>query len=300
MCGITVSASLNGKPANRLLVPIMLSQMMGRGDCLPETGEVLMGAMGCNRLAIVDAEHGRQPVFNERGDVAVVYNGEIYNHRRLATELIRAGHRLSSACDTEILVHGYEEWGADLLPRLQGMYAFVVLDQPRRRIFAARDPFGIKPLYYSRRGDELLFASEMKALLRTGAVDIRAVPPGGFLDNGCESARQYLPRPAEIQISVDDAKKKLRRRLRDSVRSMLDTELPVAVLCSGGIDSSAVLFEATQTSAKVTAYAIGTSMESPDVAAALSVAEFLGVPFRPVLVEEAALLRSVPEVRRCK
>lgn len=296
MCGIAVSASLNGAPANRLLVPTMLSQMPGRGDCLSETSETSLGTLGCNRLAIVDVAHGMQPMLNEQGDIAIVFNGEIYNTAELTDTLSRAGHRFASECDTEILVHAYEQWGEAMLSELRGMFAFVVLDQSQRRVFAGRDPFGIKPLFYSRRGDQFLFASEIKALVKAGAATIQVVPPGGYVDNGVESSRLHFPRPLEIELPQEDAKAKLRGLLRQSVRSMLQTDLPVAILCSGGIDSSAVLYEAAQTSANITAYSIGTSLDAPDVAAARKLTRLLRVPFRPILVSETSLLESIPQV----
>lgn len=296
MCGIAVLASLNVHLPRSDSVVTMLEHMRGRGDCPPKIDELPLGAFGCIRLRIVDPAGGAQPVFNEDRTVAVVFNGELYNYRSLAATLEKLGHRFQSKCDTEVLVHGYEEWGGELLSRLEGMYAFVVLDQPRRRVFAARDPFGIKPLYYSKMGDDLLFASEMKALLKAGATDVRVVPPGGFVDNGAESPRLYFPHSNAQSVAPEEAKRELRERLARSVRSMLQTELSVAILCGGGIDSSAVLYEAAQTSANFVVYAIGTSAAASDVEAARRLCEVLQARFRPVIVSEEELLQSVPQV----
>lgn len=277
----------------------MLAQMVGRGDRPPAAKNVGAHALGCVRLAIVDAPGGGQPSLNEHGDVAVVFNGEIYNHRELRSQLQHLGHRFRSGCDTEVIVHAYEEWGKGLLSRLRGMYAFVVVDNAGKRILAGRDPFGIKPLYYGRQGTQVLFASEIKALVRAGADEVRNVPAGGYVDNGHESGREQFPHASLLDIDPDEAKSEIRRLLESSVRSMVDTELPVAVLCGGGVDSSAVLYEAAHSCKNVTVYAVGVSSEASDVRAARCVAQQLDLPFRPVIVDETSLLQSVPDVVAC-
>src|SRR6202023_1644272 len=130
-------------------------------------------ALGMRRLSIIDLKTGHQPVWNETRDVAVIYNGELYNYRELRERLILSGHRFSTQSDTEILVHAWEEWGEDCLPALRGMFAFALLDLRRRHatvpvLFLARDPLGIKPLYYTQAPDGFAFASEIRALLAAG------------------------------------------------------------------------------------------------------------------------------------
>src|SRR5579863_3021448 len=132
-------------------------------------------ALGMRRLSIIDLAGGHQPVWNESRDVAVVYNGELYNYRELRERLQMAGHRFLTQSDTEILVHGWEEWGEDLLDELRGMFAFALLDLRKHfatvpLVFLARDPLGIKPLYYSQTEEGFAFASELRALLASGAV----------------------------------------------------------------------------------------------------------------------------------
>src|SRR3954447_14214935 len=121
-------------------------------------------ALANRRLAIIDLEHGEQPMANEDGSVLVVQNGEIYNHEALRADLHARGHRFATRCDTEVLVHGYEEQGERFLERLRGMFAIAIWDARERRLLLARDRFGIKPLYYRAVGAELSFASELDAL----------------------------------------------------------------------------------------------------------------------------------------
>jgi len=133
-------------------------------------------AVGMRRLSIIDLPGGQQPIWNESRDVAVIFNGEIYNYKELRNRLSVAGHKFKTNSDTEILVHGWEEWGEDLLNELRGMFAFALLDL--RKLFAtvpvlflARDPLGIKPLYYAQTEKGFLFASEVRALLASGVLE---------------------------------------------------------------------------------------------------------------------------------
>ena len=123
-------------------------------------------SLGFRRLSIIDLEGGRQPILNEDGTKVLVFNGEIYNYRPLREALLAAGHTFTTQADSEVLLHGYEEWGTDLLLKLRGMFAFVIWDKEKRELFGARDYFGIKPLYYAQMGETLLFASEIKAFLK--------------------------------------------------------------------------------------------------------------------------------------
>src|SRR5690606_1004474 len=123
------------------------------------------------RLSIIDVAGGRQPMSNEDGSIWITYNGEIYNHLELRRDLEARGHRYRTHADTETIVHAYEEWGDTCVTRLRGMFAFAIWDTRRRRLLLARDRLGIKPLYYARRGDTLLFGSEIKAILASGRID---------------------------------------------------------------------------------------------------------------------------------
>ena len=123
-------------------------------------------ALGIRRLSIIDLESGTQPIFNEDRTKVIVYNGEVYNYRALRAELTAKGHQFTTQSDTEVVVHGYEEFGEALLPKLRGMFAFVIWDTVKKELFGARDPFGIKPFYYAQMGDAFLFGSEIKAFFQ--------------------------------------------------------------------------------------------------------------------------------------
>jgi asparagine synthase (glutamine-hydrolysing) len=231
-------------------------------------------ALGMRRLSIIDLKSGQQPVANEDGSVWVVFNGEIYNYRELTAELLAKGHRFSTASDTEVLVHLYEEHGDRLTERLRGMFAFALWDAPRRRLLLARDRLGIKPLYYAATGSGVAFGSELKALLASGwvsrEVDPRAVrayltygyvpdplailagatklPPGHTVtveDGRPGTPREYWqPTTAfrdRLRLSDAEAAAGLESRLISAVQSHLVSDVPVGAFLSGGLDSSTVL-----------------------------------------------------------
>ncbi len=154
----------------------MLAAIVHRG---PDEEGIMVAppiAAGARRLSIIDLPGGSQPVWNETGTLAVVFNGEIYNFRELREELEARAHQFRSQSDTEVIVHAYEEWGEDCVKRLRGMFAFAVIELPQgrngraTRVFLARDRVGIKPLYYARADGIFLFASEVRALLASGLV----------------------------------------------------------------------------------------------------------------------------------
>jgi asparagine synthase (glutamine-hydrolysing) len=227
-------------------------------------------ALAARRLSIIDLAHGHQPIENEDGSAVVVQNGEIYNYRELKRELEGRGHRFATDCDTEVLVHGYEEWGEAFVERLRGMFAIALWDKRRERLLLARDRFGIKPLYYRHVDGGLSFASELKAMLEqpgfsreidpkaiaaylafnsipaplTIFTEARKLPPGHLLtwEWGEATLRRYArpgPPPAgEVRSgSAEQLAEELREVLDDSVRAHLVADVPVGVLLSGGVDS---------------------------------------------------------------
>src|SRR5690606_19855864 len=171
MCGIAGILSLDGRPAPPEQVRAMCGAIVHRGP--DDEGYYVDAeiAMGMRRLSILDLDGGHQPMSNEDGSVWAVFNGEIYNYRELRRQLESRGHVLRTAGDTETLVHLYEEHGADFVPWLRGMFALAIWDRRRRTLLLARDRLGIKPLFYAQRGGLLYFASEVKALLQSPAVD---------------------------------------------------------------------------------------------------------------------------------
>ncbi len=224
--------------------------------------------LGHRRLSIIDIEGGHQPMSNEDGSVWIVFNGEIYNHESLRKELGQQGHQFKSRCDTEAILHLYEERGADCVNDLRGMFAFAIWDEPRRRLLLARDRLGIKPLYYLVRGDRLLFASEIKSILQwdgyNPSVDLAALDhfltfrygpaqhtifkdilklrPGERLiwENGKIQSDFYwtLPEPdADIDAGPDEIADTLHRNIEESVRIRLESDVPLGTYLSGGVDS---------------------------------------------------------------
>ncbi|MDQ2923017.1 MAG: asparagine synthase (glutamine-hydrolyzing), partial [Candidatus Dormibacteraeota bacterium] len=193
MCGICGVAG--GDPAGgRELVERMCSAMVHRGP--DDSGSVQVDgvALGMRRLSIIDIAGGHQPMRNEDSSVWVIQNGEIYNHLELRDLLVAAGHTFNTQSDTEVLVHGYEEWGEEMVERLNGMFAFAVFDRRRGAVLLARDRMGIKPLHYAIEGKRLVFASELKALLRDPALR-RGIDPAA-LDQYL--AYEFVPSPASI------------------------------------------------------------------------------------------------------
>ena len=320
MCGICGIVSSNG-PADPDRLAAMSAKLVHRG---PDSDGVFaegQAALAARRLAIIDLQTGDQPIANEDATVHVVQNGELYNYRELRAELERAGHRFRTHGDTEVLVHLYEQEGLAFARRLRGMFAIALWDARRRRLVLARDRFGIKPLYYlySERGLE--FASELRALPR-GEIDldaleaflafnsipapltifreVRKLPPGHLLawEDGKARIERFArpaPEPADRLRGDDEAEliEELRARLRDSVRAHLVSDVPVGVLLSGGIDSSALAALAAQeTPEPVRTFSIGFEERSFDeLGDARLVAERYGTRHRElVLRPDAALL----------
>src|SRR5271166_243153 len=241
-------------------------------------------ALGMRRLSIIDLPGGHQPVWNETRDVAVIFNGELYNYRELRERLILAGHHFQTRSDTEILVHGWEEWGEDLLDELRGMFAIALLDLRKHfatvpLVFLARDPLGIKPLYYAQTEDGFAFASELRALLASGCVpralstdaltsyllfgsvsepltmaeNVFSLPPGHrlllYVPDRRRSPRarpwwdpRRSPAARDPRRPQDfaSAVPRVRALLDDAVQAHLIADVPVGLFLSSGLDSSAI------------------------------------------------------------
>jgi asparagine synthase (glutamine-hydrolysing) len=226
--------------------------------------------LGHTRLSIIDlSSAGHQPMTNEDGTIWLTYNGEVYNHRDVREPLEASGHTYRSQTDSETIIHAYEEWGDACVDRFRGMFAFAIWDGPRRRLLLARDRLGVKPLYYAVVGSTLVFASEIKAILRSGYLEpraaegavpeylalgylagegtmfagIRKLPPGHVLvwDDGRLEVRRYwrlVFQPAAA--SPADLQGQFRHLFEESVRMRLMSDVPLGVFLSGGLDSSAI------------------------------------------------------------
>ncbi|MBQ8646908.1 MAG: asparagine synthase (glutamine-hydrolyzing) [Oscillospiraceae bacterium] len=165
MCGIVGFASRSKEYDKQTVLNEMMQAIAHRGPDGEGSFVDEAVALGHRRLSIIDLEGGAQPMYNETGSLVVVFNGEIYNFQQLKAELQELGHTFATRSDTEVLLHGYEQWGKELLQRLRGMFAFALWDQDTKTLFCARDHFGIKPLYYYQDGDVLLFGNEIKSFL---------------------------------------------------------------------------------------------------------------------------------------
>lgn len=280
MCGI---AGFVG-PRNDQLLKAMADSIRHRGpdgEGYHFCGEGQV-SLAHRRLSITDIVGGQQPMWNEDNTVGIVFNGEIYNHMVLRAELQQLGHLFKSHhSDTEVLVHGYEEWGADLLLRLNGMFAFCIYDQRRKQLFLSRDRFGEKPLYYSLFNGQFAFASELKALLVHSGIrqeidpvslqkyfgygfipapyslyrNVAKLPAGHYLIYDIPKASASLHRYWQYRVqpdrsyevaNQDDLAEELRSRLTTAVKRRMVADVPVGIFLSGGIDSSSVLACASQ------------------------------------------------------
>jgi asparagine synthase (glutamine-hydrolysing) len=245
--------------------------------------------LGMRRLSIIDIAGGHQPVFNEDKSIWIVFNGEIYNFPELRSELLARGHRFSTHTDTEVIVHLYEEHGADCVKKLRGMFAFALYDERAGRLLLARDRLGIKPLHYALDNGSLLFASEMRAILAvrpdlaqvdqaallqymyfgyipdpaTAFQSIRKLPPGHLLEfeKGKIRLRQYWDFPqygTYEPAGEEELLEELEFRLAEAVRIRLIADVPLGAMLSGGMDSSTIVaLMARATSQPVKTFSIG-------------------------------------------
>lgn len=330
MCGIVGFAALG--PRAPIAPPEVLHAMAEAivhrgpdGEGLLHEGPV---ALGMRRLAIVDVAGGQQPIWNERRSVAVVFNGEIYNYPALRERLLARGHTLATHSDTEALVHLYEDHGLELMQHLDGMFAFALYDFEAQRLLIARDRMGEKPLHYTQADGQLLFASELKSLLRHPAFQARLepralsrflqheyvpspmsifqgvhkLPPAHFLvlEGGELSVKPYwrldlTPRPKPPK--PHEAAAELRERLGVAVRKQLMADVPLGVFLSGGLDSSTVAALATQAGSRLKTFAIGfedASFDESDHAA--TVAKHLGCEHHLEVLSPSKLVDLVPQL----
>ena len=315
MCGIV---GYWGRAGDLDLVRRMCDTIVHRG---PDDEGIHLGervALGMRRLAIIDRAHGAQPISNEDGTITVVYNGEIYNHDELRERLKARGHQFRSRADTEVLVHGYEEWGEEgLLSRLNGMFAFAIHDARRDRLFLARDRLGIKPLYYTRQGGVLYFVSEVKALMPVDEVSfqpdeavvpeylalryvpaprtlfrgIHKIPAGHYMtvDAGGNDriVRYWYPEAPNEKLRDDEYLQRFAELFEDAVRIRLMSEVPLGAYLSEGLDSNLVVWAMSRGLEKtVSTYSIGFGGKYDETAAARRSAEILGTNHNEIHFDE--------------
>lgn len=292
-------------------------------------------ALGHRRLSIIDLSTGHQPLFNETGDVVIVFNGEIYNFRELRPRLEEKGHKFVTNSDTEVIVHSYEEWGTDCLQYFNGMFAFCVWDRRRERLFFARDRMGKKPLYYTVMNKQLIFASELKALLvhpevrrelslsalsqylafeyipapRTIYEKIYKLEPGHYFE---VNLLRDLPERLEIKPQqywdlkfepverpLEEIEDEFLRRFKQAVRLRLVSDVPLGVFSSGGIDSSSVIAMMAELmpARNIKTFSIGFEEKSFDETSyARTVARFFKTDHYEEILTPQAMLNIFPEV----
>jgi asparagine synthase (glutamine-hydrolysing) len=296
--------------------------------------------LGMRRLSIIDLKSGHQPVWNETRDVAVVLNGELYNYRELRERLILSGHRFSTQSDTEILVHAWEEWGEDCLDELRGMFALALLDMRKRYataplLFLARDPLGIKPLYYTQTSEGFAFASEVRALAAGGMAPkqlsqdaltsyflfgsvsepvtlldgVFSLPPGHRMLLYVPERRR-MPRarawwdatqsPAakdgRATRDFPSAAKRLRPLLQEAVRAHLIADVPVGLFLSSGLDSSAIAALAARERAGICSFTLSFPGTAYDEAPlARAIAKHCGTQHREIPLEGDAIVSRLDE-----
>ncbi len=331
MCGIlgTVQsgAPLSAADFDRMLDTLARRGPDGRGMRALDGGAVLLGH---RRLAIIDlSTDGAQPITNEDGTVWLTFNGEIYNYRAVREELLRLGHYFHSLSDSEVIVHAWEEWGEECVLRLRGIFAFGLWDERQKTLFLARDPLGVKPLYYARYAGRLTFASQPKAILADPDFP-RAIDPDGLRDF---LAYGYVPharcafagmaklpaghtatlRGNELAVAryweldsrpdIDDPAEALRylhERLTDAVRTQLVSDVPVGCFLSGGIDSSLLVALAKPHLPELRSFTVGfDEAECDERTYARIVADHFRTRHHESLAQEHALASRLYELQEC-
>ncbi len=297
MCGICGVVRLDDQPVVPKSVARMGATMDHRGP--DSDGTWTDGPVGFShrRLAIIDlSTAGHQPMANETGDVIIVYNGELYNFKTLRTELQAAGHRFRSQSDTEVIIHAYEEWGEACLDRFNGHFAFTIWDGRKKRLFLARDRFGVKPLYYFNDGAKFLFGSEIKAILAYPGVrravcypalseyfkfqniltdltlfeGVKLLPAGCYITLDLNTDRpptqhrywdyQFATKP--LDITAEEASEELYRLFTQAVTRQLMSDVPLGCYLSGGMDSGSITAVARQHLGRLMTFTMGFDLSS--------------------------------------
>lgn len=329
MCGIAGYYYFNGRPPAESVLTDFCDVIRHRGP--DEAGTFIEDGigLGIRRLRVIDLSSGSQPMSNESGDVTVVFNGEIYNFESIRRDLVSSGHRFKSHSDTEVIVHAYEEWGPGCVSRFAGMFAFALWDQRARQLMLARDPLGIKPLYYTLDDHRLLFGSELKVLAQSPdfAPSVKSQSVREYFTFGMSLAPDtifestYQLRPGTYCLvdeagnlneqsywslkfgngdepRTKDVVNSLLERLDASVKEHLISDVPLGAFLSGGVDSSAILASAQQgSSTPMQAFSVGFSEAAYDESVyAADISDHLGTDFSALRVGPEDLTSLLPEI----
>lgn len=290
MCGIFGAFNLGSTTSNHFEDTLSILTHRGPDDLGKIYGDQYF--LGHNRLAIVDVQRGKQPLCDSSSKLYAIANGEIYNHEQWRNRL-RGEYDFSTDSDTEILLPLYQKFGPQLPQQLNGMFSFILAKD--REFLVARDPLGIKPLYYTQSEEGLFFASEIKALIDRGE-QIKEFPPGHYYHHD-EGLQQYYSLP-EAEFFLEDVEvilEKIRQGLSHSVRKRLMSDVPVGVFLSGGIDSSIIAALMKREVSELHSFSAGFP-NSPDLKAARLVSEHLGTIHHEYIYSEAEMLSVLSKV----
>ena len=330
MCGICGYIYLDkSKRPSEAILKNMMDVLAPRG---PDDQGIFLKdnvALGHRRLSIIDLETGHQPMFNEDGSIAIVYNGEIYNFPHLKDVLIEKGHHFKTHSDTEVIIHAYEEYGEDCVKHFNGMFAFAMWDSRRDVLFLARDRFGKKPLYYATFDNQFIFGSELKSLLKHPSArrqidldalgkylayeyvpapysifkNIKKLEPASWLTlkNGEPEIKSYwdLKFDCAQKFDLKDAEDRLITLLKESVRKRLISDVPLGVFLSGGVDSSGVvaMMAELMKPKEIKTFSIGFKEKSFDESSdARLIAEYFGTDHHEQILDPRNMLDIFPDI----
>ena len=333
MCGICGQFNFaTNEPVEPEVIRRMADSITHRGP--DDEGYFVSGpiGLGFRRLSIIDLAGGHQPMADAEETVWVIFNGEIYNFKELRAELEQLGYSFRTNSDTEVIIHGYREWGTDVFNHLNGMFGLAIWDVRKKRLVVARDAMGIKLIYYRVSGNQITFGSEIRAILAAGnsqtEVDplalnlflrfrytpspltifqgIRKLAAGTMLviEKGKwreERWYNYTPIPFASPRSDDDAREELLQLYRAAVRRHLLSDVPVGLLLSGGLDSGLLLALMNEEGESWPAYTIGygDQYEGDELRDAAETASLLGARHVGIKLDQAEFERSLPEIVRC-
>ncbi len=279
--------------------------------------------LGVRRLRVIDLEKGDQPIYNEDESIVAVHNGEIYNYKELREKLEKKGHKFKTESDTEVIVHAYEEYGKKFVSKLNGMFAFAIWDSNIKKLYIYRDRYGIKPVYYFYDKNVLLFASEIKAILKfdfqptlhekilpfyfkyryikapdTFIRQIKKLSPGHFIEfsEGKFNIKRYYVPKLDEQPETDVLYKQLLNLLESSVKYRLESDVPLGIFISGGLDSNTILYFAKKYKKNINTFTIGFNDETDEFEQARASAEYFGTNHHELHSSAQDVIKSFPSV----